>query len=552
MTKFVLSTSFLCCILCFSSFLSCSALHEERIPRPRFGKGASIAIVGAGPAGLFAARNLLSKGFHNVVVFEREAESGGIPESVLYQDHIYDLSTIIYPPYSLHGAEEPLYPPLERLFEEYGTERRFIAAATNVFDLDSLQFLPLPPYFGEGITIPQLIPQLNAGFALLLQASPSSSASSTAGREDIDVSAWGGERDITFGEWADIVQVPAATGLIAFLHQFFQTGEPYEALAVEVLKGATQTYPTVVKSLLQELQQVVFSGTLFELFEIHPNLQELVTSTPPGRYQFFPNGYETFFQEMVRREEIDVRLSTEVTRVSPYRVGKSHRWRVLVETIKQEAGEAEEKEVHHFDAVILASRTFQTLEYLDKDLPVIPYLEAVTTGLARSVMIHIPSLDENEDGSSFSDVFFFNNAATLVVYPYANYFQSPSLGNDFYDHCPVFTRPYNDTDVFLCFAYAHPEEPLSSEAFEERLREDLAAMGVASASLEQLQLLRDELWNYPQTVPPERFGEDGGWSKAIDTLQGERHLFYVGEALATYGIPAQMETSDFVLDRFFF
>ena len=68
---------------------------------------ADVVIVGAGPAGLTAARYLRTSGVPSVLVLEREAEAGGIPR---HSDHlgygVRDLRTLLSgPAYARRLAE---------------------------------------------------------------------------------------------------------------------------------------------------------------------------------------------------------------------------------------------------------------------------------------------------------------------------------------------------------------------------------------------------------------------------------------------------------------
>ena len=47
----------------------------------------SVAVIGAGPAGLFAARELANQGVH-VVIFNRDIKPGGLAEYGIYPDKV--------------------------------------------------------------------------------------------------------------------------------------------------------------------------------------------------------------------------------------------------------------------------------------------------------------------------------------------------------------------------------------------------------------------------------------------------------------------------------
>ena len=55
----------------------------------------SIAILGAGISGLSLARALKKKGYHNVVLFEREGEVGGKVQTITYGNHVYELGALV-------------------------------------------------------------------------------------------------------------------------------------------------------------------------------------------------------------------------------------------------------------------------------------------------------------------------------------------------------------------------------------------------------------------------------------------------------------------------
>lgn len=59
-----------------------------------FTQGDSIAIIGAGPAGIHMAFELTKRGYKNIVVFERERQVGGQSRTVIFEDTSFDLGTL--------------------------------------------------------------------------------------------------------------------------------------------------------------------------------------------------------------------------------------------------------------------------------------------------------------------------------------------------------------------------------------------------------------------------------------------------------------------------
>ena len=48
-----------------------------------------IVIIGAGPAGLSAARSLRDQGFHQVIIFEQNNTAGGKAKSIVVEGRVY-------------------------------------------------------------------------------------------------------------------------------------------------------------------------------------------------------------------------------------------------------------------------------------------------------------------------------------------------------------------------------------------------------------------------------------------------------------------------------
>jgi hypothetical protein len=53
-----------------------------------------IVIIGAGPAGLSAARSLRDQGFHQVIIFEQNKTAGGKAKSIVVEGRVYEMGAV--------------------------------------------------------------------------------------------------------------------------------------------------------------------------------------------------------------------------------------------------------------------------------------------------------------------------------------------------------------------------------------------------------------------------------------------------------------------------
>eukprot|EP00466_Bigelowiella_natans_P009851 jgi/Bigna1/76517/fgenesh1_pg.41_\ len=389
----------------------------------------------------------------------------------------------------------------------------------------------------------------------------------------------------TFYEWGVRKELQALTTLGAYLSDMFGAGPALEHSAAQAL-SYRQHYIVpylwkIVRAALDKAEGLdALKLQFLKTFKTHPKLKEYLDKPDgeiPGGQYALKNGYQPLLQKIIAKDKTEVRLSCPVTDLewgeAKEEVGggkkkqtkKKIGWLVTTTMVESEGeGEDEKKSelrnkqndggddneakngsdkdsnaaaattgtptttttatttatttTEAFDCVIVCG--LGKFDFLPPKHPAKELLSMmkVNPGL-ETWLVELESWDEERFGKTNSIVFGerTTNFGTRKGLPY--------------DSRPyALSKDYADSNIVGCIAY--PDDKLNKEEKEKLMREELKLELGASVK----RVIGFRRFHWPVHVPPEAEKKD--FFDKLHELQGQRQLYFVGEAFSSAGVQA--------------
>jgi len=509
-----------------------------------------------------------------VVMFEKREKVGGQADTMVVDGKAYDLSTKYIPILTTH--DEGPHPAFKKLLEEY-KEELIITQPPVTWYYKSKEFSNIPPCLA-GFERKKIILDMIKGFEVadVFNQYPGI-------HEVLDKGLT--RKGETFYEWGVRKELQALTTLGAYLSDMFGAGPALEHSAAQAL-SYRQHYIVpylwkIVRAALDKAEGLdALKLQFLKTFKTHPKLKEYLDKPDgeiPGGQYALKNGYQPLLQKIIAKDKTEVRLSCPVTDLewgeAKEEVGggkkkqtkKKIGWLVTTTMVESEGeGEDEKKSelrnkqndggddneakngsdkdsnaaaattgtptttttatttatttTEAFDCVIVCG--LGKFDFLPPKHPAKELLSMmkVNPGL-ETWLVELESWDEERFGKTNSIVFGerTTNFGTRKGLPY--------------DSRPyALSKDYADSNIVGCIAY--PDDKLNKEEKEKLMREELKLELGASVK----RVIGFRRFHWPVHVPPEAEKKD--FFDKLHELQGQRQLYFVGEAFSSAGVQA--------------
>lgn len=469
-----------------------------------------IAVIGGGPAGLFAARELKLLGYDNVVVFEASAAPGGTVRSIEASLGVHDMSTNFVPMASFLGGK----PRIVELFEEYGVELapmpKFAYLAPTP---KGIVQLPGPHVF-MGMTDKEILGGLLYAWDLLREAATFETT--------LECEAVYGN-DQTWKQFTLATEHKAFAYLAAFMTDAMLSGPSMERPVCYTLMLRADWMAATIAAVLHQ-------GGLPPLPFLDEPLQELLKTPEIQNGQirnYCPAGYQRFFDALVDKEGLNVRHRARVSKLQQNGNGKVKVWLNGDENTTGGNGKFEK-----FDKVVVAAKPSAARSFLPWSHPMKQLYGKVKTGVCESSLVKFDS----------------SKAPLEAPFAAALYPQAGALGGEnlaqLANGLPLGVQSLKGYGEDHLVAIAYAAEDLPPEASQEALKYGLAQMGFGAK-----ETIYSERFEYPATIS--RWASKQGWHADADAAQGEQNMFFVGEALAGPSVPAQLDFAAHYIPKWF-
>ena len=477
-----------------------------------------VAIVGAGPAGLFAALALQRLGYQDVTVFEEGDRVATVARTLIVEGRVFDLSTKFVPAATLSGFG--MYEPLDELLSETGTVRVPTGDAT-FYDPAEREVVESPDPLSEMNPLKLLTDFVDA-YHLLKRVEHTEGVAGLIASGEVGV----GE---TISSWGARNGVEGFAAFGAYLSDVFSGAPSVCDHAAYMLKsrvhfvgGYLQTIfhrNALMPALVQayDFVESVFGGEdpRVDLEEIRAYLDAEVGQT--NNY-ILEGGYRPFLERVVEVRGLDVRTSTGVRAIQPLDDGRA--------TLLFDGEDAET-----YDRVLLACAPHR-----------------VATLFPHGSTLRRMFEGHERDHRVRSWLFEAVGWPTDVVGPSGILVDSRNplrLGTPdiVIDGSPyAVSKEYGDSSLLVTPVYM-PAGMTLDEA-EERL-----VQGVRSLGLRVTRVLDGATFSYPRAIALHRIAS--GWFRQAEALQGEHGLYFLGEAFAGQGVPTIMSHVNRFVPRMF-
>ncbi len=469
-----------------------------------------IAIVGAGPSGLFSAIELARLGYRDVTVFEETDDVAGTACTQTVGEHVFDLSTKFVPAVTLSG--DRLYDPLERMMRDTGM--------TLLPSKDAMFF---DPEEEERVQRPQPLTDINILKFLTDFVDAYHVLQRIDGCEGIQGLVQSGAMgpDETVAQWGVRHGAEAFSAFSAYLSDVFSGGPAALDHAGYVLKSRVHFVGGYLQSMFHQncllpllvqaydLAESVVEGEdpRVDLEEIRAFLSAPVSDT--NNY-VLKEGYKTFFRRLAAHEGLDVRTSMGVRAVTPQDGGGVE---LGFDTAPAEV----------FDRVLLTCPPNPIASMFPEGSEV----RRLFSGHARDHRVHVWLFEATGwptaalDGKSSGVLLDARNLQRLGT---------PEIA---VDGTPYgVSREFADSDVLVAPVYL--PEAMSLDVAELRLVRRMRDLGFTIH-----EILHGQTFRYPQTIDRERIA--AGWFEEVEAMQGRGGVYYLGEAFAGQGVPTVLD-----------
>jgi protoporphyrinogen oxidase len=477
----------------------------------RSAKTQKLAVVGSGLGGLFAARELKKQGYTDVTILEASPDHiGGVVRSYESEGGVADLSTNFIPVADFSGGP----PDLVKLFEEYGVG---LVPNPKFTYLDTRKNVYAPgPHVFQGLNSSQIATDLLKGFRLLQSVFALDTVLECEAR--FGTASW--------GDFSETLQLPAFTRLAAFMTDAMLSGFSHELPVCYTLRLRKDWMAATIAAVLYEggmsmspaLQQFPLLQQLFQ----DPLIQQGATRLT------VPSGYQSFVEALVEREGLDVVLDARVSALEADWDKINKKVRLYVDS-----KEGKKQKKLNFDAVIIATRPEDTLKFLPEDAPAFPLLGVIPR---RPVVTYLTKYEETPN---------FSPPFSTALYPQAGLLGTPAvLQNSLKVGVPLGVQQLQGYAPRHATSIAYSNGDLSPEQLTATMMATLEAAGMKTE-----EVVFQEEFDYPAQVPLEDAQQ--GWNAAMDHLQGQGGIYFVGEALAGPGVPAQLDFAQTLIPTWF-
>lgn len=469
-----------------------------------------IAVVGAGPSGLFAAIELRRLGYRDVTVFEASDDVAGTACTKTVQGHVFDLSTKFVPAITLSG--DRLYDPLEQMMADTGMTL-LPSKDAIFFDPEAREVVQRPAPLTE-INILEFVTDFVDAYHVLQQI-------------DACEGIWGLVKSGALGpgetvqQWGERHRAEGFAAFSAYLSDVFSGGPSVRDHAGYVLKSRVHFVGGYLQSLFHKNRLLPLLVQAYDIVESvvegedpRVDLEEIraFLSAPVSETNNFilKEGYKTFFRRLAAHEALDVRTSMGVRAVTPRAEGRVE---IGFDDVASEV----------FDRVLLTCPPAAIGSMFPPD----SWVERAFSGHARDHRVHVWMFE-----ATGWPAYALEGNATGVLLDARN-LQRLGTAELTVDGTPYgISREYADSDVLVAPVYL-PRE-MSTDVAEQRLVGRMRDLGFTVH-----RILHGETFQYPQTIARERIA--AGWFEHVEGLQGHDGLYFLGEAFAGQGVPTILD-----------
>mmetsp|Transcript_5084 Transcript_5084/g.7227 ORF Transcript_5084/g.7227 Transcript_5084/m.7227 type:complete len:501 (-) Transcript_5084:73-1575(-) len=461
-----------------------------------------IGIIGAGPSGLFAARELQRKGYTRVTVLERsDVGVANVTNTIDVDGSVFDLTTRFVPTTTFSGPGIPAN--LKEMIDDLGLPTT-PTGSFSYLDTTTPQLYPAPHVLAA-FPPTQILSDMLWGWGLLTQVSQlgSITACHAAGISPAGES---------FAEFSDRVQKGAFTSFAAYLQDLFLGGRA-------VFQDACMVLNVRARFMSSDIATVLKAAGLTSSFPgVPPALGALLDlSFAELSRSVFDDGYQNFFDQLVQYENLDVKLGQGVQFVHKFPFGKS-----LVVTNKFPF-------FFLFDKLIIATRPWDALSFLPQSAPIRPlyaksFFDPVFVLLARTT----------------GTLPLVGDPYNAILYPQSFLVGTANLP---YDGVPLAaSKFFGNVDATVTIGFASSSQSTAD-------LEQISGGVLASNNVTVNGWINSNVYPYVADVSAADAGD--GFFEDIDSIQGQDGYFYVSEAMAGSGVPSVLDYVQQITDRFF-
>jgi len=500
---------------------SASSQEEHRVVPT----SAKICIVGAGPAGLCAARWLVKRGFTHVTIFDPKKTPGGQCATFHADGKAFDMATKYIPTTTAHGFGP--HPVFQKMLDEYKVP---IAPcpAPAVFNTSTKTLSAVPPAL-QRFDGAKIVTDMIKGFDVLEDFSKHQ----TVG---LAVDAGLVHKGETLEEWGIRNDLEAFTALCAYLNDAFGAGNAMQQSAAWALSYREHYVSTYLWKIIKKAGQTTDCWDKLKLdilthFEADKQLKEFLEKDDIDGQWFFPAGYLAFWEALVATDKLDLHLEESVAGLERAANGG---W--FVKCNRTNGGRSVSS--YEFDHVIVAAGPLAYPKFMPKAHPALPLMELAETGPGiETFVLRVASWDASKWGGKDIGGWVIVNDPDNGAARFGTS-QSWSLDSRSY----AVGKDYPDSDILCTIAYV--DDSMSRERKETLLREDMLACG-----LEVTEILCYDRFHWPTHVPAA--AEKADWYGKTEALQGQDNLYYIGEMFFSAGVMSSVDGVEKFLPRFF-
>lgn len=476
----------------------------------------AIAIVGAGPAGLFAARALARLGYRDVCLFEATRTVAASTRTARVDGYAFDFSTKFVPAVSLHGTE--VYPPLRALIAETGSS--LIESEDATFYHPVARERVDRPDVLEGFSKLRILTDFVEAFRLLaeieLVEGLGGLVKSGLARADETIEAWGKRH-----------KVASFAAFGAYLSDVFSGGPSMADHAGYLLKSRIHFLGGYLQSMFQQSRLLgpairVYDG-LLDIFdgpdsEGAAEIAEILKS-PASRINNYvlQDGYQPFLAKVAAMSNLEIHFNSPVRGIE----------RVDGQVELRFDAAAPQR----FDRVLVTCPPDAVAGMFGEGRPE----RRLFSGHARDHRI-LSWLFEAEGWPSDA----VGESGVLLD-------ASNPIGlgrHDLTVDARIYgmSKEYADSDVLVAPVYL--PEGMSVDQAEGVLRTEVARYGMTMK-----RVIQAETFRYPRTISLSAIAD--GWFETVEAMQGDGGVYFLGEAFAGQGVPTALDFVEKFVPRFF-
>lgn len=487
-------------------FDSTSEEEKEEEEKAVFDSTSKIAIIGGGVSGIFSALELKKQGYKHVVVYEAEPEVAALTVSHTSKTgSLYDLSTA-YLPLGLDVLGEK--PAITSLFEQYGVEVEPMPKFQWMFSANprSQTFLEGPHVFtdkrGQRLAGSLVLSNLLQGFRILQEVATFDSMVECQERFG---------QNVTWLEFSRQVNLPAWTRLSSFMTDIMLSGPSVDESACYTLMLRADWMASTIASIL-------YQGGLTSDAKVDPVLQRLLADPMVQQGQtrlYVPSGYKNFFKALVEQENLDVRVNSRIRKFRPKKNGKGVKLWI-----------SGQKKAEKFDAVIISSRPKDTLAFLPKRN------DAVAE--ARDLLSKVGNNEVETFLVKYEEATHLKAPFAVGLYPQLGAIALPKANfSSIKNGLPIGVQALEGYEKNHLIAMSYTDDHVRRATSKKNL---LAGLGMAGITKPRIK--ERARFDYVVKAPMDKVAQ--GFHGQFERLQGYKRVFFVGEALAGPGVPAQL------------